>query len=165
MDEKTLRRYLNIKARAERGVDNEKDNATEHLRTMEGKYPGIAAAAAAFDRQQQNPATTASPGQGNWENIFRYADNLWKNVAGFAETVADALSARELADEVEIDVRVSRADNLIISAKMSLETYEQALTLDNVQRELFKREIRLKLEGVLTDLFEASDQELEEGSD
>lgn len=162
MDEKTLKRYLNIKALADRGAEGERDNALDALQRMEQKHPGIGLAAAAYERQQLNPTPSPATVTRNWEEIFRYARGVWDGVAGFAETVVEALGARELAEQVEIDVRVSRADNLIISAKMTLDTFDQAQALDTVQRELFKREVRNRLENVLTELFEASDEEEEE---
>ena len=162
MNEKTLARYLKVKALAEHGVDGEKATAKRTLKKLQSRYPGIekeaqeleARRAAARTANKPNPSPSARRGAGpfagragNWEHIFRQAAGFYASVMDVVEEVADAYYGRVLAeDEVELSGRKVK-DNLYIRVKIPLSTVSEVRTLNGAQKAAFRETIQ---EGVET---------------
>lgn len=187
--EKDILRYLHVKALAEQGAPGERDNARRILAKLEKKHAGIAGAASRYQaektaraeqasNQHQTPpgvhpssgswqaphntygAPNGPHGAGNWENIFSWAQNVAQEVYGFARTVGQAVRGKHLAaHKVKSSVRVSRADNVLITLKMSMETYEEACELNPIQMRAFREALHEKLEDELDSIFWLDDEE------
>lgn len=183
--EKQVKRYLSIKALAERGSPGERDNARRALRRMEKRFPSIKTEALRFLRKKKaeqdreegstggwswsttdgwgsQPRGGAPPpprpaggpaGAGNWENIFSWAQSVAQGVYGFAQTVGNVVAGRQLAEHVRSSVRVSRANNLLLTLKMSMEIYEMATELNPLQLQAFRDALHEKLDEELDGLF------------
>jgi len=164
MNEKTLSRYLKVKALAEGGEGGEKDAARKILSRLEGQYPGIGEAAAAYARQDSAPGREPVPSggrrrwpfraPGNWEEIFRYAAGVYETVQEVMDDVTDAYYGQSLAEE---DVEFSggtRKENVFIRLKMSFATVEEARSLNVIQKESFRQTLHSKLDTYLDSLLQ-----------
>ena len=186
IDESTLQRYLKVKALSERGSPGERDNASRIRQKMEKEYEGIAAAAAVWERFNGGPqggSSHSTPGPstpgpqpppgvwpsdgpnasqgpssgGNWETIFDWTKTAFKEAYGFAETVANVALGRQVADHVQISTRLTRADSVLITYKMSLTTYNQARSLTRPQREAFRDALHEMLDDTLDQIIASED--------
>jgi hypothetical protein len=184
MDQALIEKYLKVKALALRGSDGEKQNAKKILERMETENPGLAKAAALWERKQKlangedpEPArekkakkakgNTPPPGvwpkeweeaqedlkNGNWENIFRYAQAAFSGVYGFAENVSAAYVGRELAYEVEPESKMSKMGSLNIMLKIPLAVYHKVGTLNGMQRTAFRQTLHELLDAQLDAVF------------
>jgi hypothetical protein len=61
LNEKTLKRYLKVKALVEQGAPGERDAAREALKGLEQRYQGIREAAEKHVREEQAARTAAAP--------------------------------------------------------------------------------------------------------
>jgi len=164
MNEKTILRYLKVKALADGGQDGEKDSARTILTRLEGQYPGIREAAAAYATRQEAPAREPvvprqrGPGWrsrvGNWEEIFRYAAGVYQTVQEVVEDVSDAYYGQTLAEEDVIFSGGTRKENVFVRMKMSFETLHEARALNVMQQEAFRQALHAKLDGYLDSLLQ-----------
>ena len=177
--EKVIVRYLGVKALAEQGAPGERDSARKILHRLLAKYPGIDAEASAYQAKhapdaepQDDPAASsdtgwsappyAAPGGpvgpggpgGNWENIFSWAQSAAQNVYGFAQQVGNVVAGRQLGRKVKSSVRVSRTNNVLVTLRMSMETYEQAASLNVIQLRAFRDAMHELLDNELDDMFD-----------
>ena len=152
MNEKTLNRYLKVKAHAERGEGAERESAKKILRDFEAKHPGIKEAAAARARKQTAPPPRSKPQpdrRGNWEQIFRYAAGFYETVRDVVEDVTDAYYGKELAEnEVEASGS-SRNEAIFVRLKFPFWVVEEIRALNAVQKEAFRQAIHEKVETYL----------------
>mgnify|MGYP005642585897 CR=1 FL=1 len=163
MTEKTLNRYLKVKALAERGAHGEKEAAQRTLGKMEKRYPGIKEEAEELARSRASAHPSTSPAAphsgsrqgwnpflgkaGNWENIFRQAAGFYSTVMDVVEEVADAYYGRVLAEN-EVEVSGSRRKgDLFIRVKIPLKTAKEAQSLNGAQKAAFREAVQ---EGVET---------------
>ena len=178
MDFALLDKYLKVKALAVGGSAGEKENAKRILSKMESENPGIAKAAAAYakklaaEEQQSDPepgvwgqdhnnwgeTRTRSSGwnqdaAGNWENLFKAAQAAWSGMYGFAENVAQAYAGRELAQQVESDVRMNKTGFIVSTLKIPLTVFNKATQLNTLQRAAFRQALHEKLDQQLNSLF------------
>ena len=175
--EKDILRYLHVKALAEQGVPGERDNARRILTKLEKKHAGIAGQAKRYQEEAVRKAAGAetqsgptppgvhpkagwspetpygNPSTGNWENIFSWAQNVAQGVYGFAQTVSNAVRGRHLATQVSSSVRVTSANNVLVSLKMSMEVYEAACELNIVQLRAFREALHEHLDTELDSIF------------
>lgn len=155
--EKDIIKYLKVKALAESGAEGERANAQRIVEKMERENPGIREAAKRkqeeenrseeSDMWQDQP--TWDGRQGNWENIFRWAGAAFNGVYGFAETMADAVKGRRLAEEVTASTRMSRTGKILITLRLPLWVYEQSMELNRLQRQAFRQHMHELLEEEL----------------
>jgi len=176
--EKDIIRYLRVRALAEKGVEGERRTAARIVTDLEKKFPGIRFEAASYEKQQAARGTkqTAPPppgvhpkgpvytapeaAEGNWENIFSWAQGVAQNVYGFAQTVGNVLAGRQLAEmHVRSGVRVSKTDRVLITLSMSMNTYEQAARLNRMQHQAFREAVHAKLAKELDSIFVDEDEE------
>ena len=188
MNEKTLERYLKVKAHADRGVSGEKEAALKVLAELEVKYPGIGRAAALhaaekgrsgtglppngsvppeapdpFPRAPQpppsrRPAAQPDPGrsQGNWENIFRYAQGFYETVKEVVEDASLAQYGRNLA-ESEVEMTAGNRDRAIfLRIKIPFDTVGEARDLNALQKETFRQAIHDMLDEYLDALVQGT---------
>lgn len=165
MNEKTLLRYLKVKALAEGGAQGEKEAAQKILGEFETRHPGIAQAANNHQQQEaaaRRPASAPPSPQGwkrwqvggNWEEIFRYAAGFYRTVQDVVEDVTDAYYGQTLAQE-EVEFKGStRQENLYIRLKVSFKAVEEARGLNAVQKEAFRQCIHDQLESYLDALLQ-----------
>lgn len=163
MNEKTLDRYIKVKALAERGAAGEKEAAQRVLNKLETRYPGIKSEAETRHRSREaaRPATRPVPPQGpprrgaspfsgksgNWEQIFRYAAGFYETVREVVEDVAEAYYGRVLAEN-EVEVSGSRRQgNLFIRVRVPVEIIGEVRALNGAQQAAFREVIH---EGVDT---------------
>lgn len=99
------------------------------------------------------PTGPGGPG-GNWENIFTWAQSAAQNVYGFAQQVGNVVAGRQLATRVASSVRVSRTNNILLTLKMSMETYESAADLNAIQLRAFRDAMHELLDEKLDEMFE-----------
>lgn len=176
LPEKVIVRYLGVKALAEQGAQGERDAARKIRDRLTAKYPGIEAEAAAYQAKhapqpeheaQGQPSsgwtpptydTTGAPsgpgGPGNWENIFSWAQTAAQNVYGFAQQVGNVVAGRQLARRVKSSVKVSRTNNVLITLRMSMATYEQATRLNIIQLRAFREAMHELLDNELDEMFD-----------
>ena len=166
MNEKLFDRYLKVKAHADRGVAGEKESALKILTELEAKYPGLGKAAAAHAKKQEKPETPLPteasapdpfpprhPGQrghaaptpnrtnGNWENLFRYAQGFYETVKEVVEDASAAQYGRSLAEsEVEMTAG-SRDRSIFVRMKIPFETVAESRKLNSLQKESFRKAV------------------------
>ena len=164
MNEKTVSRYIKVKALADRGSAGEQEAARRILASLESKNPGIADAAAQKLREEEkpeptegfNPFTTWRQGRGagNWENIFQYAKWAYETVSDVAETVIEAQKGRELCEEeVEFSGR-RRGQALFVSIKFPFACVETVREMNTLQKETFRQSIHDRLDEYLDAILE-----------
>jgi hypothetical protein len=158
VNEKTLDRYLKVKALAVGGEGGEKESAKRILRDFEAKHPGIREAAAAHARKQTAPPPRTRPQapsrRGNWENIFRYAAGFYETVRDVVDDVTDAYYGKELAEnEVEASGS-SRNEAIFVRLKFPFWVVEEIRALNAVQKEAFRQAIHEKVETYLDAIVE-----------
>jgi len=90
---------------------------------------------------------------GNWENIFRYAQQAFTGVYGFAENVTAAYVGRELAYEVEPETKMSKSGSLNLILKMPLKVYNKVSQLNGMQKTAFRQTLHEFLDAQLDALF------------
>lgn len=173
--EKDILKYLKVKALAERGEPGERRAASRIMAKLEADNPSLARDAASYQRkQEQSSGDSPPPGQphpagvwpkegaawgehppphgtGNWENIFKWAGAAFNQAYGFAETVANAVAGRQLAQEARATTKLSRSGNILITIRMPLWVYEQASNLNPVQQQAFRQAMHELLEEELDD--------------
>jgi hypothetical protein len=153
--EKTIQRYLKVKALADGGEGGEKGSARLILTKMEKDFPGVDKAAAAY-RAKQAAGHPVPPPQkragrvwnmpGNWENIFRYAAGFYQTVSDVVEDVTDAIYGRVLVEE-EVEFKAgSRKDHVYIRVQVPFTTLEVARELNAVQKEAFRQAMHQELD-------------------
>lgn len=172
-----VEKYIKVRALADRGVSGERDQAARTLYKLEQDFPGIrqeaarqvaAKTAKAANKTAPPPGAAphtgsgpfGTPGEGwppgarngNWENIFRYAKDVYQGFQEFAETVADTQTGRELSFYVECGAKLSQANNVIINMKMPLSIYQQVTQLNGLQKEAFRRALHDLLDEQLDTL-------------
>lgn len=163
-DEKRVLQYIKVRRLAEGGSAHEKTTAAQILLNMEQRHPGIRQAADdLLARQQRAAASGTTPGWwghpqqtqgfGNWENIFSYIQGLYQGVSDFAESVADAHVGKMLGNKADSASRLTQSGNLLITVKMRIDVYQQALQLNELQREAFRQALHDKLDDQLDRLF------------
>ena len=101
------------------------------------------------DQGEEEPDERA----GNWENIFRYAQQAFSGMYGFAENVSAAYLGRELAYEVEPETKMSKSGSLNIVLKMPLKVYNKVSQLNGMQKAAFRQTIHEFLDAQLDALF------------
>ena len=170
MTEKTLNRYLKVKALAERGAHGEKEAAQRTLGKMEKRYPGIKEEAEELARSRASAHPSTSPAAphsgsrqgwnpflgkaGNWENIFRYAAGFYETVRDVVDDVTDAYYGKELAEnEVEASGS-SRNEAIFVRLKFPFWVVEEIRALNAVQKEAFRQAIHEKVETYLDAIVE-----------
>lgn len=197
MDISLIEKFLKVRALALRGSDGEKANAKKILEKMEAENPGLARAAAAHYKKQQQAegdpeswqdvepktqkkqkakskkkAGDTPPGvwpkdweeaaedvrTGNWENIFRYAQQAFTGVYGFAENVSNAYAGRELAYEVEPETKMSKTGTMNVMLKMPLKVFNQVSQLNGMQRAAFRQTLHEFLDAQLDAMFGEEDK-------
>ena len=161
LPEKLVKRYLSVKALAQRGVGGERRNARSILEALEKRHPTLSLEADAQERREKGedvpepppgvwngytPPPQAKSG-GNWENLFQHAQAAFQGVYGFASTLTNVVSAQNMANEhVEVTARQTRAGSVILSAKMSEEVFEIAADqLTEVQKVAFRDTVLRRL--------------------
>ena len=170
MNEKTLERYLKVRALAERGEGGERTSASTILADLEKAHPGIAEAASAYARSKgrQGPLPTSGstpdpfPGrgappprrpppppppqqpsrnQGNWENLFRYAQGFYETVKEVVEDASAAQYGRTLAER-DVDMTAgSRDRSIFVRLKIPFDTVSEARVLNSLQKESFRKAV------------------------
>ncbi len=193
MDQALIEKYLKVRALALRGSDGEKTNAKKILAKMEAENPGLARAAAAYQKKQaqaegdpdswqdvggpkrkprkkkdpypagvwpKDPVEEDEPEEraGNWENIFRYAQQAFSGMYGFAENVSNAYLGREMAYEVEPETKMSKTGSLNIVLKMPLKVYNKVSQLNGMQKAAFRQTLHEFLDAQLDALFGESEK-------
>jgi hypothetical protein len=165
MNEKTLSRYLKVKALAEEGEAGEKDAARRIMERLEGQYPDLAEAAAAHvSRQAAKAREAARPAQAparqrpsrarNWGELFRYAADVYETVQEVVGEAADARYGQTLAEEDVEFSGGSRQGNVFIRLKMSFGTVQEARDLNVIQRESFRQALHARLDEYLDALLQ-----------
>ena len=154
MQKKLIERYLKVKALAEAGSGGERTAARDILRKLEGKNPGLKAAAEASEREAARspfPSSPPAPGQspsrrgGNWENLFRFTQWAWQEASNLADQVAEAAHGRMLAERVEFSAR-TRQQVLYITLRLPFSLVGEVQEMNVVQKETFRQEIHEKLD-------------------
>lgn len=181
VSEKDIIRYLRVKALAEKGVEGERLAASAVLRRLEKKFPGVRKAAADYEVRTAE-ATTSNQGPppppgvhrkdwvppssdtreatGNWDNIFSWAQGFAQDVYGFAQTVGNALAGRHLAENhVRSSVRVSRTNHVLLTLRMSMETYERAANLNQLQQRAFRESLHEMLTAELDSILSVDEDD------
>jgi hypothetical protein len=102
------------------------------------------------DEEETNPFENFA---GNWENLFKNVQAAFYGVYGFAENVAQAYAGRELAQEVEPDVKMGKTGIISLTMKIGLSTYNRAIQLNTIQRNAFRQALHEQLEAQLDALF------------
>lgn len=155
--EKTIRRYLKVRALARGGTDGEKEAAKKILASLEEKNPGLKEE---VDRSAQDPEDdqrrksppphTSGPkrSNGNWENIFRYAQAAYTTIHNVAETISDAQRGRDLAEMVEMAWK-QRSNTLIIETRIPLPILSEAQAANLLQKEAFRQALHSDLDEYL----------------
>jgi len=161
MNEKTLDRYLKVKALAEAGFLGEKEAAQRALGKMEKRYPGVEREAAALAqeraaaREASRPAHPAprarSPrGEGrDWGQVFRYAGAVYETVREVVEEVADTYYGRMLAENEAVVSGSKNKGNLFIRVKIPVKTVQKARGLNGPQKAAFREAIQEEVENYL----------------
>ncbi len=90
---------------------------------------------------------------GNWENIFRYAQQAFSGMYGFAENVSAAYVGRELAYEVEPETKMSKTGSLNLLLRMPLKVYNKVGQLNGMQKAAFRQTLHEFLDAQLDALF------------
>ena len=90
---------------------------------------------------------------GNWENIFRYAQQAFTGVYGFAENVSNAYAGRELAYEVEPETKMSKTGTMNIMLKMPLKVFNRVSQLNGMQKTAFRQTLHEFLDAQLDAMF------------
>ena len=98
-------------------------------------------------------ATAEDVRAGNWENIFRYAQQAFSGVYGFAENVSNAYAGRELAYEVEPETKMSKTGILNIVLKMPLKVFNRVSQLNGMQKAAFRQTLHEFLDAQLDAMF------------
>jgi hypothetical protein len=169
-DTSTIIKYIKIRALAERGDRGEQDNAARILQRMEKENPNIEEAAKRYMRSQ-NRANGPGPGStssgfpergfsftGNWSEIFNFAKDVAYNVSDFANTVANAYAGQLLAEEVESNLRATKAGNVLVTLRMTLAVYQRARRLNVMQQETFRATLHQMLDEELDALLGVEDE-------
>ncbi len=169
MTEKLLIRYLKVKALAEGGEQGEKDAAKKILARLEAQNPGIEAAAARWQAEEDAGREAARRGQaypppqpgrdgwrgrvGNWEEIFRYAAGVYETVRDVMEEVSDTYYGQTVAEEVSFSGG-NRNESVFVRLKFPYRVVQEARALNVLQKESFRQTIHNKLDEYLDAILE-----------
>ena len=169
MTDKIIERYIKVKALADRGVGGEKESAAAILSDLEKRHPGIREAASSRPKEAAgNGPPPPSPYQGtypdpfpgnasrnypkppptngNWENIFRYAQGIYETVKEVVEDASAAQYGRNLAESgVEVTAG-SRERSIYVRMKIPFEVVSEARELNTLQKEAFRKAVHEMLE-------------------
>lgn len=175
-----VQKYLKVKALAERGDGGERESAKKILAKMAKDYPGIEAAALAWERKnaqsnqppepEPEPEPESDPfadlrdqweesqsprSRRNWSDLIDIARAAMNNAYDFANHVANAYIGRNLAEEhVQATTKASKAGNILITLKMPVPVYTHAVqSLNEVQRQAFRQVMHELLEDQIVELF------------
>jgi hypothetical protein len=169
--EKTVRKYIAVRALAEQGSPGERDNAARVAERMEKDHPGLRRQADDYIRAMNRPPESqaprgAPPGvhpkpgfrrqgwdgfQGNWENIFQHAAEWYTHVAS---SVVNAVVGTHLARRhVRTQKKMSRyADTILLTVRIPTGVVEHLHQLNPAQKAAFRQAVREMVEAELLDL-------------
>lgn len=169
VDRKLVLRYLKVRALAEAGSPGERDNAARIQGRLEQEHPALRAAADRL-RSPGTPPDSLPPGftpkdgsrpapprqgTGNWENLFRYAQQAVTGLYDFAETAANAQWGTLLASQLEGKVSLSRVGNVLITLRLPGKLYAKVRRLNSLQRQAFRDRAHEELDEQLDSLLGA----------
>ena len=167
--EKTVRKYISVRALAERGSPGERDNAARVATRMERDHPGLRRQADDYiktmNQSTPNRPSNAPPGvhpkagasrpawgrQGNWENIFQHAAEWYTHVAS---NVINAVVGTNLARRhVRTQKKMSRyADTILLTVRIPTGVVEHLHRLNPAQKAAFRQAVREMVEAELLDI-------------
>jgi len=165
MDEKTLLKYIKVKALSEdpATTPGERDVARKVLTRLEHQHDGIAQKAREYVRKKGPPRTTPprrgpqAAHVGNWEYVFRYAQGLAQAVQEVVSDVSDALYGQYLAQKEVVASGSVRQKFFYVRVKMHASTVKEARSLNSVQREAFRRAVHEQIDEYLIPLIEGEE--------
>ena len=106
-----------------------------------GVWPKAEGAATSRDHREDQRGQS-----GNWENIFQYARTAFNGAYGFAETIANAVAGRTLAEQLVISSRVNPSGFIAVTIKLPLAVYQQVLGLNAIQKTAFRQSLHEQLD-------------------
>jgi hypothetical protein len=176
-------RYISVRNLAKSGSPGERDNAQRILTQMREKYPNIEAAVREHEKKSSASGSAGGPreqqwreqeqerqeeeeARSRWEDFLRYGQAFVSGVSGFAQNFGNVVVGRQLAGYVTPSLRVSKANNILLSIKMPPGVLRAAQEdLNPVQLHAFREEMHRLLDGMLDQLFEPMEPEEEEGEE
>jgi hypothetical protein len=168
-DPTVVSRYVKVRGYFRRGsTEGERQSARNILDRLEAENPGIEQEADRLEAMSQQPKPASAPAASSPKSPFApFMDFDWGEAAAkafdaarsFAQKAAAAEEGRQLADEVEDDLKITRNDTVHFVLKFRPEVLHQAKELNPLQREMFVQALHEVLEAHMTELFEAMDQD------
>lgn len=142
-DTTLIDRYRKVKRLALEGSPGERENAQRILEKMELENPWLPMMEA-----NQTPHTT-NPFTGNWEQIFGWAAQAMNKTLDLAQKASNAQHGQYLASLIAGDLRETRSGNYNILLRIPLLVFDQAPSMNSLQKEVFRKAVHKLLDEQL----------------
>lgn len=146
IDEKTIRRYLKVKALVLSPEANEAATASARAQAMEEAHPGLQKAADAFIRRAQIQAGVSPDA-----DTYSFLQKAMSFMSAVSGVVTEALQGAIEAKKVRI-LRTTRGKESYLTLILTVEGLVKVRNLNEFQKASFKEELLKKVEEELDNM-------------